>query len=58
MKDIENLTQKLERLINTKVAAAGVAEPPRLVRANSAFELYAALSRAKKSPELLKLLDW
>lgn len=57
MSDIDNLSRKLERLIKTKLADQGAAEPPRLVRANSAFELYAALTHAKNRPELLKLLE-
>ena len=53
MSDLNNLTAKLERLINTKVSGT---EPPRLVRANSAFELYGALTKAKQQPDLMKLL--
>lgn len=54
MSDVKNLTHKLEKLISARV---GGAEPPRLVRANSAFELYGALTKAKEQPELMKLLD-
>ena len=53
MSDLNNLSTKLEKLINTRVSGA---EPPRLVRANSAFELYSALAKAKQQPELMKIL--
>jgi hypothetical protein len=55
MSEIKTLSQKLEKLIDTMVEGR---EPPRLVRANSAFELQAALKRAAARPDLVKLLDW
>lgn len=51
--DIEAMTRTLEKMINTKVEGK---EIPRLVRANSAFELLAALQRAEGQPELAKMM--
>lgn len=53
MSDLNKLSTKLEKLINTRVEGS---EPPRLVRANSAFELYGAIEKAKQQPELLRAL--
>ena len=52
---LKELSHKLEKLLNTSVEGR---EPPRLVRANSAFELQAALKKATARPDLVKLLDW
>jgi len=36
--NLNQVTSQLEKAINTKLMASNISEPPRLVRANSAFE--------------------
>lgn len=56
LSDIQKLTSNLEKLISTKIVAEGVKTPPRLVRANSAFELAKALHKVQENPEFVELL--
>jgi hypothetical protein len=53
--DLTALRRKLERLLNTSLKA-DVPEPPRLVRANSAFALLAAVEKLESHPDVAKLL--
>ncbi|MDE2431103.1 MAG: hypothetical protein KGM99_20465 [Burkholderiales bacterium] len=54
--DISNMANKLEKVINTRLVGVAGQEPPRLVKANSAFDLLNALRRAEAKPELQKYL--
>lgn len=54
--EVKTLSERLEKLLNTTLAHNATKEPPRLVRANSAFDLYNALQKVQQNPELAKLL--
>ena len=55
LRDMSALSKKLDHLITTKLVAGG-AEPPRLVKANSAFDLAKALHKLSTNADLQKLL--
>ena len=56
VKDAKALANRLEKLLKTSLAG-GISEPPRLVRANSAFDLYKALKRVEDNPALARFLS-
>ena len=55
--EIKALSAKLEKIVNTRIADKGVADPPRLVRANSAFDLYNALKKLENNPDAREFLE-
>ena len=53
--NVQKISRKLEKLIHTKLNQPGAPEPPRLVRANSAFDMMFSFMgekpRVKEAPK-------
>lgn len=54
MTELQTMSKRLQRLIGTTLAT-DVKEPPRLVRANSAFDLAKAIDKLMQNPDFAEI---